>query len=203
MHTDGKDIAAAIDGAASSWRLPLPPLSATSMPEPYSPGEVVEADKTRAAARLIGNHRAICSFAARAAGAAGSRPVSAPLSDPTAKASQDALPHVDAALRHVAHVLLVGTENKQAGATAIAVCLEPLVTVFGHALATHLWVACSTKVLSMPDPASMGEMPLCRLFELFLGPWVVPMEMRSLPDAALYLSCTPVSRSTLPTVLIQ
>lgn len=37
MHKDGEAVAAAIDGGA--WRLPLPPLSATSLPEPYSPGD--------------------------------------------------------------------------------------------------------------------------------------------------------------------
>ena len=33
---EGVPVAAAVDGTdGSSWRLPLPPLSATSLPEPY------------------------------------------------------------------------------------------------------------------------------------------------------------------------
>ena len=32
---------AAVDGEdGKSWSLPLPPLNATSLPEPYSPGEI-------------------------------------------------------------------------------------------------------------------------------------------------------------------
>ena len=39
MHGNGEAVAAEIDGEASgAWRLPLAPLSATSLPEPYSPG---------------------------------------------------------------------------------------------------------------------------------------------------------------------
>ena len=39
MHADGQAVADEIDGVApGAWRLPLPPLSATSLPEPFSPG---------------------------------------------------------------------------------------------------------------------------------------------------------------------
>jgi glutathione S-transferase len=54
MTPQGEPFAAAIDGQdASSWRLPLPPLSATSSPEAYSPGEQPHLDRLAAAARLV------------------------------------------------------------------------------------------------------------------------------------------------------
>jgi glutathione S-transferase len=62
-------------------------------------------------------------FAARGPGRPGARPVSAPLADPTAVASDPDGPAVDAALRHVAHALLAGVEAKQlskAGALAVS-----------------------------------------------------------------------------------
>jgi hypothetical protein len=39
MVPDGVPVAKMIDGSA--WRLPLAPLSATSLPEPYSPGALL------------------------------------------------------------------------------------------------------------------------------------------------------------------
>ncbi|EIE23653.1 glutathione S-transferase [Coccomyxa subellipsoidea C-169] len=106
---DADEAAAAIDGVdGKSWQLPLPPLNATSFPEPYSPGEDPPLDRLRAAARLVGNHGAIAKFAARGCGKPGRRPVSAPLSDPTATAGENFLEAVDAGLRHVAHALLEG-----------------------------------------------------------------------------------------------
>lgn len=61
----------------------------------------------------VSNHAAVARFAARGAGSPGPRPVSAPLADPSAVAADQAVPAMDAALRHVAHALLVGVEEKQ------------------------------------------------------------------------------------------
>lgn len=60
----------------------------------------------------VGNHKAVAKFAARGAGTPGVPPVSAPLADPFATPDMDAVAPVDAALRHVAHALLVGHEEK-------------------------------------------------------------------------------------------
>jgi len=54
MTPAGEPFAEAIDGVdAASWRLPLPPLTATSTPEAYSPGEQPQLDRLQAAARLV------------------------------------------------------------------------------------------------------------------------------------------------------
>jgi hypothetical protein len=54
MTATGEPVAAAIDGTdGSHMRLPLPPLNATSLPEPYSPGEVPELDRLEAAAKMV------------------------------------------------------------------------------------------------------------------------------------------------------
>ncbi|PSC72974.1 glutathione S-transferase [Micractinium conductrix] len=114
--------AAAIDGSdGRSWRLPLEPLSATSL-EAHSPGEQPEIDRLQAAARLVQNHEAVTKFALRGApgGKAGPRPVAAELCDPTAVPAMEHLPAADAALRHVAHALLEGVEAKQAGRAPLA-----------------------------------------------------------------------------------
>jgi glutathione S-transferase len=115
-HADAAAGAAAVDGAGPAWRLPLPPLSAAAAPEPFAPGDAPEADRLRAAARLVGNHAAVVRFACRGPGRPGLRPVAAPLADPTAEPDEAAAPAVDAALRHVAHALLAGAEAKQADA---------------------------------------------------------------------------------------
>lgn len=63
MTPAGEAFAAAIDGQdGSSWRLPLAPLSATSTPEAYSPGEAPHVDRLQAAARLVS---ACCEAAGR------------------------------------------------------------------------------------------------------------------------------------------
>lgn len=114
MTPAGEAFAAAIDGQdGKTWHLPLSPLSGASTPEAYSPGEQPQLDRLAAAARLVLNHAAVARFAARGAGSPGARPVSAPLADPSAVAADPAVPAVDAALRHVAHALLVGVEEKQ------------------------------------------------------------------------------------------
>jgi glutathione S-transferase len=54
MAPEGEQFAAAIDGHDGiSWKLPLSPLSATSTPEAYSPGENPPVDRLAAAARLV------------------------------------------------------------------------------------------------------------------------------------------------------
>jgi hypothetical protein len=54
MTPAGEPFAAAIDGLDdSTWALPLAPLTATSSPEAYSPGEQPPADRLAAAARLV------------------------------------------------------------------------------------------------------------------------------------------------------
>ncbi|KAK9819179.1 hypothetical protein WJX81_001160 [Elliptochloris bilobata] len=117
---EAAEVAAAIDGTdGRSWHLPLPPLTRTSL-EPHAPGEDPPVDTLRAAARLVGNHAAVTRFAARGCGRPGRRLVSAPLADPTAEPGEAYLPAVDAALRHVAHALLVGAEAKQRGADALS-----------------------------------------------------------------------------------
>lgn len=101
-------VAAAIDGTdGRSWHLPLEPLTATSL-EPYGPGEDGPRDRLRAALKLTSNHAAVTKFALRGPGQRGPRPVSAPLSDPTAIPALDYTASTDAVLRHVARALLEG-----------------------------------------------------------------------------------------------
>ena len=50
---------------------------------------------------LVSNHAAVARFAARGCGRRGDKPVSAPLSDPTARPDDEYVPAVDAALRRV------------------------------------------------------------------------------------------------------
>lgn len=114
-------MAAAIDGSdGTAWTLPLPPLNGTSL-EAYSPGEDPPADRLRAAAKLVSNHAAVTRFALRGVGKPGPRPVSAPLSDPTAVPGLQHEAEVDAALRHVAHALLAGPREDGLPNVAVAV----------------------------------------------------------------------------------
>ena len=134
---DGIPFAAAIDGLVpTSWRLPLPPLGPQSL-EAYTATttsktgtdddddkeEEKEEDlheRLEAASRMIANHEALVSFACRGAGKKGSKPVGAPLSDPTAQPNNEVQLEVDAALRHVVHGLIVGVDAKQQqGASAL------------------------------------------------------------------------------------
>lgn len=122
MHEDGTAVARAINGQdGKAWHLPLPPLSATSLPEVFSPGEAPESDRARAAYRLVSNHAAVARFAARGAGQPGARPVWAPLSDPSAQPNEGVVEHVDAALRCVAGALLHGPESYADAAAAFKV----------------------------------------------------------------------------------
>lgn len=103
-----------IDGTDGvSWALPLPPSGPDSL-EPVLPPVSPEAARLEAAERLLRNHAKVARFAARAVGASGSPRVAAPLADPNAKPSEDAVPAVDAALRHVVHSLVVGVEGARA-----------------------------------------------------------------------------------------
>lgn len=69
----------------------------------------------------IRNHEAVVRFALRGPGQPGPRPVSAPLSDPTAVPATQHTAEADAALRHVVHALLVGVEAKQVSQQALQV----------------------------------------------------------------------------------
>jgi glutathione S-transferase len=112
---EAEPFAAAIDGSdANSWRLPLSNLSTTSL-EAYSPGNDPPRDRLRAASKLVSNHIAVTRFALRGVGKPGARRVSAPLSDPTAVPGMEHEEAVDAALRHVAHALLLGTAAREGG----------------------------------------------------------------------------------------
>ena len=112
----------AIDGADGSWSLPLPeddgsllePLSGLAQPE--------DAARREAAERLTANHDAIVRFAARGVSAPGFPSVGADLSDPNCKPNEDAVPIVDAALRHVTHALLVSPE---AAAASLSEGIDP------------------------------------------------------------------------------
>ncbi len=69
----------------------------------------------------VRNHEAVAKFALRGAGRPGPRPVSAPLSDPTARPALEHMDAMDAALRHVVHAMLVGVEAKQLSPQALQV----------------------------------------------------------------------------------
>lgn len=62
----------------------------------YTAGEDPLLDRLRAAAQLVGNHGAVTRFAARGCGREGRRPVSAPLSDPSATPGEEHIDAVDA-----------------------------------------------------------------------------------------------------------
>lgn len=108
MTPEGEKLASKIDGKdGSSWTLPLEPITKQSL-EPLSTGENPPYDRFIAASKLVGNHKAVTKFALRGVGQPGKRPVSAPLSDPTAEPGMQHEPEVDLALRHVAHLMLTG-----------------------------------------------------------------------------------------------
>jgi glutathione S-transferase len=108
MTPEGEKLASKIDGTdGSSWTLPLEPITKQSL-EPLSTGDNPPYDRFIAASKLVGNHKAVTKFALRGVGQPGKRPVSAPLSDPTAEPGMQHEPEVDLALRHVAHLMLTG-----------------------------------------------------------------------------------------------
>lgn len=111
MHKDGSKFANQIDGLDdTTWHLPLPPLSATSQPECFSPGENPPHDRALAAYRLVHNHVAVTKFAARGAGEEGPQPVWAPLADPSAVPSAEVVPYVEKTLNVVSQALMEGVE---------------------------------------------------------------------------------------------
>lgn len=104
----GKAIEAVIDGLdGKSWTLPLDPITPESL-EPLSTGDNPSVDRFLAASKLISNNKAVAKFALRGVGSPGTRPVTAPLSDPSATPNMDHEKEVDAALRHVAYLMLTG-----------------------------------------------------------------------------------------------
>jgi glutathione S-transferase len=109
-----------IDGAAESWRLPLPPLNENSHEPSYLEESAVD-DRIEAAAKVIGSAKNVVAFAARGSGRPGNRPVAARLSDPTATPDETAIAGVDAALRRVCHELLEGTAAAAAAAKGVGV----------------------------------------------------------------------------------
>jgi glutathione S-transferase len=108
---ESEDFRRAIDGEDGSWDLPLKPLQDPEAMEPVlpenDPGEI--AARAEAALKLVRNHKAVVRFAARGAGRASGwnlLPGRAPLSDPDAVPSEEAIPDVDVLLRTVAAALL-------------------------------------------------------------------------------------------------
>eukprot|EP00238_Polyblepharides_amylifera_P012278 CAMPEP_0196576202 /NCGR_PEP_ID=MMETSP1081-20130531/5527_1 /TAXON_ID=36882 /ORGANISM="Pyramimonas amylifera, Strain CCMP720" /LENGTH=477 /DNA_ID=CAMNT_0041894751 /DNA_START=244 /DNA_END=1677 /DNA_ORIENTATION=+ len=117
FNEEGRKIAAMIDGEdGTSWHLPLEPLSWQSL-EPISWEETPELDRLEAAAAVVGNNNAVVRFAARGCAPAGSRPVRAPLADPSAdkNVTDQTIPAADAALRLVVAALLTN-EGQQVSA---------------------------------------------------------------------------------------
>ena len=106
-----KQFAAAIDGQFDHWRLPLPPLTKHSRPEPSWCGENPVADRLEAAHSVVANAENVVRFAARGCGKKGTRQFGAPLSDPTASPGEEFVNDVDAALRRVVHELLEGSAS--------------------------------------------------------------------------------------------
>jgi len=90
-----------------SWTLPLKQNGV----EPLLPSFDEAAARREAAAQLLANPEAVVKFAARALGEPGVPPVMADLADPNAKPNEAYLPLLDAALRGVAHSMLVGREG--------------------------------------------------------------------------------------------
>lgn len=121
---EARKFAAAIDGDDGSWRLPLPPDDAL---QPVGGLGLSEGEaKVEAAERLMHNAAAVTRFAARGTGRAGFPGVGAELSDPNATPDEAAMPAVDAALRHVVHALLAGTD---AAGARVATASLPASTV--------------------------------------------------------------------------
>jgi hypothetical protein len=127
MHNDGSEFAKQINGQdGKTWQLPLAPLTASSQPECYSPGDNPPHDRALAAFRLVNNHTAVTKFAARGAGQKGPNPVWAPLADPSALPNEQAMPYVDRALNIVARALLedVEADSVQNGLAELEVCFH-------------------------------------------------------------------------------
>lgn len=90
-----------------SWTLPLKQNGV----EPLLPSFEEGAARREAVAQLLANAEAVVKFAARGLGEPGVPPVTADLADPNAKPNEAYVPLLDAALRGVAHSMLVGREG--------------------------------------------------------------------------------------------
>mmetsp|Transcript_30917 Transcript_30917/g.91861 ORF Transcript_30917/g.91861 Transcript_30917/m.91861 type:complete len:474 (-) Transcript_30917:252-1673(-) len=115
---EAEELAAEIDGSDGSWSLPLPEDDGSLLQPLQGLGAGADAARREAAERLLHNHEAIGRFAARGLSAPGFPPVAAELSDPNAAPAEEALPVVDALLRHTTHALLDGEGD--AGAAALS-----------------------------------------------------------------------------------
>ena len=107
--------AEAIDGRDGSWRLPLAPLTSTSL-EPVSasinPGD--EAARHEAAFKLTKNSANVAKFALRGAGKPGAKQFQAPLADPYATPAMEHLDAMDAVLQCVTKALIDGEPKVEA-----------------------------------------------------------------------------------------
>ncbi|CAN0158888.1 unnamed protein product [Pylaiella littoralis] len=120
-----------IDGKDGSWHLPLSPDGGL---EPVGSAFIPEdLARRQAAAKLVGNRKAVVPFALRGVGLPGVPGAMAELADPYAKPNQNFSPPVDAALRHVVHALLEGHEAAKATGLSqnnpveqVQLCLEYL-----------------------------------------------------------------------------
>uniref|UniRef100_A0A7S0LIK9 GST N-terminal domain-containing protein n=1 Tax=Coccolithus braarudii TaxID=221442 RepID=A0A7S0LIK9_9EUKA len=109
LTKEAERYAAAIDGLAASWQIPLPQAGHEAIYEPIDHlGQDDDSARREAAERLLANWKAVSRFSARGVGKRGFPPVSAPLSDPNAGVGENLLPQVDIALRHVVQSLLQG-----------------------------------------------------------------------------------------------
>jgi hypothetical protein len=92
--------------------------------EPLTTAETPHKDRLEAAAKMVCNHEAIVRFAARGAGKKGSRPVRAPLADPTATPAEDLLGVC--VLRACVRVTSVkrGEHDERAGSESLATRLR-------------------------------------------------------------------------------
>ncbi|CAM9246881.1 unnamed protein product [Ascophyllum nodosum] len=131
VEAEGVPFKDEIDGKDGSWHLPL---SSNGGLEPvgteYYPEDLA---RRLAAAKLIGNRKAVVPFALRGVGFPGVPGYGAELSDPNAKPNEAFKAPVDAALRHVAHALLQGHEaardegvSQQNPVEQVQLCLEYL-----------------------------------------------------------------------------
>ena len=127
---EARPFAAAIDGDDGAWRLPLPAEDAL---QPLGGLGLSEAEaRVEAAERLMHNAPAVARFAARGTGRSGLPGVGAELSDPNATPDEAAVPAVDAALRHVVHALLAGTDAASARVAAASLPSATVTPTLGY-----------------------------------------------------------------------
>merc|ERR1712039_392006 len=108
-----------------AWKLPINPDDTLQSVEPLAPLQWNGDEESRheAAWKLVNNHKNVVMFAARGAGKRDGR-FQAPLADPYATPSEDLIPAVDVALRHVVAALLDGTDKATAAASADLAALK-------------------------------------------------------------------------------